>query len=224
MVYFLIKNLLKLYFILFYRMRVYGADNIPQTGSVIFAPNHVSFYDTLAFGPYVPRKLHFMTTKDFVRIPVIGAIIRTMGGFEIDLKRRDKSAYERSLEILRSGKTLVVFPEGSRTLAREMGPFQQGCARLALVTGATIVPVTLVGLSEIWPRTRKFPRFFKTIRIYFHKPITVEKCEDRVELKKRIQELNEQIRAPLERRLDKHRRYLLTKSPEHNKFDRRTVS
>ena len=214
MTYFIIKSILKLYFLLLYRVRVYGINSIPKTGPVIFAPNHVSFYDTLVFGPYVPRHLHFMTTKDFIRMPVVGAIIRTMGGFEIDLKRRDKSAYERSLEILREGKPLVVFPEGFRSLTEKVGPFQQGCARLALVTGATIVPTTLVGLTEIWPRTRKYPRFFKTIRIYFHKPITVQKCEDRQELKKQIQELNAQIRLPIERCLDRYKKSRLPKTPE----------
>lgn len=172
-----------------------------MAGPVILAPNHASFYDPPLVGVPVRRKLTFFTRDYYFKFP-LGPLIRFLGAFPADLDRKfDRQAYEQARRILEAGGLLVLFPEGTRTRDGLLGNLQSGVAMLAVETGATIVPVSLCGTFEAWPRTRSWPRLCRPIAVTYHKPIRVEKASDRAERRRKIAEINARLERVLAPRL-----------------------
>ncbi len=165
-----------LYFKVFHRVRFYGCENIPDSGPVIIAPNHVSFYDPIVVGIGIKRDLKYMAWERLFSIPILSRVIRFFGAFPVSLTRLDKGAYVNALKLLNEGCSIVIFPEGRRSADGKMKDCKLGLARIAFKTEAQIVPVTIVGAYEAWPRQRKLPRP-RQIRIYYHSPITMRRGE-----------------------------------------------
>ncbi len=164
------------YFKIFHRIRFYGCENIPATGSVIIVPNHVSYYDPVIVGTGLIRDIEFMAWGRLFSIPVLRRIIRFFGAFPVEVSKGNKSAYVDALKTLKKGKALIIFPEGRRSIDGNIKKFKLGFARIAFKTNASIVPVTIVGAYEAWPRHKKLPRP-KKISVYYHEPITIDKHE-----------------------------------------------
>ncbi len=127
-------------------------------------------------GTGVYRDMEFMAWGRLFTIPIFRSMIRSFGAFPVELTKVDKSAYVNALEILLKNKALIIFPEGGRSDDGKVKDLKLGIARLALKTNARIVPVTLVGVYEAWPKHRLLPRPAK-ISVYYHKPITIDKHE-----------------------------------------------
>jgi 1-acyl-sn-glycerol-3-phosphate acyltransferase len=164
------------YFKVFHRIRFYGYENIPPTGPVIIAPNHISYYDPIIVGTGVIRDAEYMAWGKLFSIPVLRRIIRFFGAFPVEIAKIDKSAYIDAVKTLNNGKALIMFPEGGRSIDGKIKPFRLGLARIAFKTNARIIPVTIVGAYEAWPKHRLLP-LPKKISVYYHKPITIDKHE-----------------------------------------------
>ena len=164
------------YFKLFHRIEYHGSENIPATGPVIIAGNHVSYYDPVIVGTGVYRDIRFMAWGKLFTIPILRSMIRFFGAFPVELTKVDKSAYVNALKVLLNNKALIIFPEGGRSDDGKVKELKLGVARLALKTDARIVPVTLVGVYEAWSMHRLLPRPGR-ISVYYHKPITIDKRE-----------------------------------------------
>lgn len=164
------------YFKIFHRIEFHGRENVPADGPVIIASNHISYYDPVIVGTGVYRNMEFMAWGRLFTIPIFRSMIRFFGAFPVELTKADKSAYVDALEILLKNKALIIFPEGGRSDDGKVKELKLGIARLALKTNARIVPVTLAGVYEAWPKHRLLPRPGK-ISVYYHKPITVDKHE-----------------------------------------------
>ena len=120
----------------FRRLTVIGQENIPKTGPVILAPTHRSRWDALlipfAAGKTVTgRDLRFMVTQDEVK-GIQGWFIRRMGGFPVNTKQPGIGSIRHSVELLRSGEALVIFPEGNIFQDGKLHPLKSGMARIAL--------------------------------------------------------------------------------------------
>jgi len=195
------RVLLWIFFKIFYRIRWRYPERVPMSGPVILAPTHASFYDPLIVSVPVMRRATYFTRDYYFRFP-LGPIIRYLGAFPADLTRRfDRKAYELARGVLEKGGMLVLFPEGTRTHDGLLGKIQAGVAMLAVETGATIVPVSICGAFEAWPRTRSFPRFCRLISIKYHHPIRVEPVADRRERREKIAEICERLERVLAPRL-----------------------
>lgn len=195
------------YFRFFHCIRIRGRQNVPLEGPLIIAPNHLSYYDPPLVGIGIPRQLRFMAWDALFRVPVLGWAMRKLGAFPVDTRQADTAAYKQSLLLLRHGNCVVIFPEGKRGLGQTLEPFETGVARLALRSGATIVPVSLTGVAESWPRWNKIPRWFRPMQVKFHPPIPAPVGDFRGEdLRLALEELNEKIRQPIARRYEAHRR------------------
>lgn len=194
------------YFRICHCVQYRGTWNIPEHGPVIFAPNHVSYYDPTLVAAGIPYRMRFMAWDALFKVPILKQILENYGGYPVRLQSADKGAIEQTLRILRNGEAVMIFPEGARSRTGELLPFENGIARLALQTGATIVPVTVTGVFESWPPDRAFPRLCRPFCIRYHTPIRVEPCADRCQLRARMAEINEQIRRPIERRLKAYAR------------------
>lgn len=138
----------------FRQLKVTGQENIPKMGSVILAPTHRSRWDALlipfAAGKTVTgRDLRFMVTQDEVK-GIQGWFIRRMGGFPVNTKQPGIGSIRHSVELLRNGEALVIFPEGNIFRTGEVQPLKPGMARIALQAesskpgnGLKIVPISI---------------------------------------------------------------------------------
>ena len=150
---------------LYWRPRIEGLENIPSTGPVIMASNHLSFADSMVIPFFVPRKVVFLAKEDyFTGTGVKGALIR--GWFEgigmVPVDRDDTKAALASLDIalavLRRGEAFGIYPEGTRSRDGRLYRGRTGVAHLALTSGAPVVPVGLTGTEHIQPVGSTLPR------------------------------------------------------------------
>lgn len=150
-----------------YRMEIKGAENIPDDGAVIIASNHVSNLDPLLLGAAVPRRLHFMAKEELFKNPILGWVCRTLGAFPVRRGASDRNAIKKAFDILRDGKMLAIFPEGTRSKDGVLRQLAPGTMLIAAKSDATLVPVAIKGHAS-W--CNPFPK----ITIRFGQPITIK--------------------------------------------------
>jgi 1-acyl-sn-glycerol-3-phosphate acyltransferase len=158
------------------RIRVDGKENLPRSGPVILAANHRSFLDSIFIPLVVPRRVTFVAKAEYFDDKRVAWFFRGVG--QIPIRREGGSASERALEsateVLEAGGVFGIYPEGTRTRDGKLHRGHTGAARLALRTGAPIIPVGLIGTDEVQPIDSKLPRLFKTVRICFGEPIPLD--------------------------------------------------
>lgn len=173
MAYWIVKIILTPILFLAYRVRIEGRGNIPSDGAVILAANHRSFMDSIFLPLVVSRRVTFVAKAEYFDDPKTAWFFRAVG--QIPIRRGGGSASERALEsatdVLDDGGVFSIYPEGTRTRDGLLHRGHTGVARLALRTGAPIVPVGLIGTDEVQPTDAKLPRFFRTITVRFGSPL-----------------------------------------------------
>ena len=195
------QMLFSTYFSLFHGVRVRCINNIPRCGRLLFAPNHSSYYDPPLIGTYVPWQLRFMAWDALFKVPGLAQWMRAFGAFPVRLKSADRSAVETTLNVLRDGGSMVIFPEGQRCYDGKLGPFEKGMARMALSVGATVVPVAITGAYDIYSRHHIFPRFgCRRIVVKFYPGIALEPITNPREMRDAVASLNARVRHQIERR------------------------
>ncbi len=124
---------------------VRGRENIPRSGGLIVASNHISFWDPPLVGTAAVRELHFLAKEELFRPPILGQLIRSYHAIPIRRGVADLSGLARAMEVLRGGQALIMFPEGSRMRDGELHPARPGVGMLAVNTDAAIVPCYISG-------------------------------------------------------------------------------
>ncbi|MFN0121570.1 MAG: lysophospholipid acyltransferase family protein [Blastocatellia bacterium] len=161
-------------FRLLFAVEYHGLSHIPDKGAVMIAGNHPSYLDPALVALPARRVIRFMAWDALFRVPVLGQIIRALGAFPVDIRRgQGDSAFREAVRILRNGDALGIFPEGKRSDHGRMDELRTGVARLAIETGAAIVPVTIGGASRAWPKHRLAPRPARIV-VRFHAPIRLD--------------------------------------------------
>ncbi len=156
-------------FRLCWRMRYVGTENIPRGGGLIIAANHQTYIDPFWLSVPVKRPLRYLAWDVSFNWPVVGGLMRLLGAWPLQIERGDPRAIRRSLQWLREGGALVIFPEGGRAYADgEMHKFKAGAARIALEADVPVLPVTIRGGQKVWPRGRRWPRFIGRVEIVYH--------------------------------------------------------
>ena len=155
---------------LYFRIEFEGVERVPKSGAMIVAPNHVSYLDPLWVSIPISRPLRYMTWDRMTRLPLLGPLMLAYGSFPVNVEKGDRAALKASLEQLRANGGLMIFPEGGRTKSGRLEEFKPGVIRLAIDTGAPIVPVTIIGGYKAFCRHHFFPRPFK-VRVVYHEPI-----------------------------------------------------
>jgi 1-acyl-sn-glycerol-3-phosphate acyltransferase len=148
-----------------------GEEKIPA-GAAVIAANHPSYLDPVLLSLQVRRPIRFMAWDVLFRVPLLGALMRLFGAFPVDVRPgAGRSAYEAARALVEAGQLVGIFPEGKRSRAGWMEPeLRAGAARLALETGAPLVPATIRGAFRAWPHFRALPGL-ATIRVRYHDPI-----------------------------------------------------
>lgn len=129
---------------LLWRVRAYGRENVPMSGPLIVACNHISNLDPPLMGAMCPRTVRFMAKKELFDIPVLGPMITSFGTYPVDREGSATAAIKRSVEVLRAGGCIGIFPEGGRNVAGDKEA-RQGVALLASLGKAPVVPACIVG-------------------------------------------------------------------------------
>jgi 1-acyl-sn-glycerol-3-phosphate acyltransferase len=154
-----------------------GIENVPARGKAIVAGNHPSYLDPVLVGLPIDRPIRFMAWDALFKVPILGRVIRAFGAFPVDITRgKGERAFQQALHILEEGEILGIFPEGQRSESGLMGELRMGTARLAIESGASIIPVTIGGASRAWPKWKLLPRPAKLI-VRFHPAIVLDESE-----------------------------------------------
>jgi 1-acyl-sn-glycerol-3-phosphate acyltransferase len=150
LLYALVRVLLTPLLRLWFRMRISGTECIPREGAAIIAPNHKSFLDAFFVGVATPRHVRYMAKAELFRGP-LGWLFPRLGAFPVRRGETDVEAIETARLILEQGGLLVVFPEGTRVEeADALGSPHHGAGRLALETGAPVIPAAISGTGHLW--------------------------------------------------------------------------
>ncbi len=157
------------------RWRATGHRSVPRTGGVLLVSNHLSYLDVFFLGIPMRRPLNYVA-RSTLFVPVLGSLIRSVGGFPIQREGIGASGIKETLRRLRSGGIVTLFPEGTRSADGSMGPLKHGIAVLVQRAGVPVVPVGLAGTFEVWPRSRRIPSPHP-IRIHFGRAIYPEDLE-----------------------------------------------
>lgn len=195
MAYWILKIILTPLLRIFYRVRVEGQDHLPKSGPVILAANHRSFLDSIFIPMIVRRRVTFVAKAEYFDDPKTAWFFRAVG--QIPIRREGGSASEGALAaargVLEDGGVFGIYPEGTRTRDGYLHKGKTGVARLALSTGAPIVPVGLIGTDECQPTDAKLPRLFRKVTIRFGPPLAmghyVGREDDRLVLRQITDEL-----------------------------------
>jgi 1-acyl-sn-glycerol-3-phosphate acyltransferase len=161
--------------LLLYRPEVIGRKNVPRRGGLILAPNHFSQMDHFFAGLYLPRKIRFMGKSQLFGPPVLTAILKHGGVFPVRRGHRDEEAMRTAFTLLDQGEMVLIYAEGGRSRSGELGEPKRGIGRIALESGAPVVPVAIYGSASVrkWKRLR-FPR----VTIEFGRPLSFPEEKD----------------------------------------------
>jgi len=167
--YTLARIILTLPTMLLWRVRAIGLENVPKQGPLVLAPNHFSQMDHFFVGLYLRRKIRFMAKSQLFGPPVLTYIYKHGCVFPIRRGHHDEEAFETARQLLDQGEMLLVYAEGGRSRSQQLGKPKPGIGRIALESGAPIVPVAIKGSERArqWKRLR-FPK--TTIR--FGEPLS----------------------------------------------------
>ena len=172
-----------------YRLEVVGVDRLPITGPVVIAPNHDSVLDGIILGAAISRELRFLAKAELWRSRLLAWVLDGLGAIGIKRGHGDQLALAQVRMALEAGQAVAIFPQGA---VRGERVWHRGAARMALVTGAPLVPVRLIGTAEALSQSRiGFPR----LRIIFGEPIKVVRAPEEPAAAK---ELTERVRVAVE--------------------------
>ena len=155
-----------------FRLETHGMEHVPTQGGCLLVSNHASYLDPPLVGCLVPRVVHNLAKAELFRVPLLGWVCRAVKAMPIRRGGVDREAMKRCVEILRSGKVVVLFPEGTRTRDGELQPARPGAAMIAVQAGVQCVPAYIDGTFRAWPRSRWFPRPAK-VRAYYGEPFAL---------------------------------------------------
>ena len=196
--YFLLKATLGHIFLLLFRYRIEGAENIPRKGKCILAGNHTGHLDPFIVQMATHRQLWFVTGPVAFTIPIIRHLLKYYNVLPLKFGK-GLEAIESANQKLNAGEAVIIFPEGKFTPDGELCKFNRGVGLMAKATNSPIIPFAIKGGFETWGRGRILPKLFNEIVIQFGQPIT-EFERDEKEIAHELQTRVNFMKKSLERR------------------------
>ena len=195
-----------IYVKLFYRMRWWGTANVPRRGPTLIVASHQSFLDPLLVGTASWHRPFFSLARASLwNSRFVGGVINILNAIPIDQAVSDLRALRTAVDLIKSGETLLLFPEGSRTVDGTVGPFEPGMLLLVRRARPTVVPAAIEGAFDVWPIHQKRPHLYGRIGIMFGAPISAEDllARDTDEALIFLQQEVEKLRQEVGRRIDR---------------------
>ena len=172
----IVRAILTPFFLTYLRMKRMGREHIPSTGPVILAANHRSFFDPFVLGTMTRRPVYYVAKQElFTYSRVLSWLLNALGAFPVDRGHGDRDTIETAEAILNRGDIVLMFPEGTRTRPGSLGKPKRGVGRLALETGAPVVPIAIIGTEDIRESWRIRPR---KVRVRAGRPLHFPKIDN----------------------------------------------
>ncbi|MFO8192002.1 MAG: lysophospholipid acyltransferase family protein [Bacillota bacterium] len=176
-----------IYLKIFLRFHVYGREHIPVRRPFIICANHIKWLDPAAVAVAMPptTKIYFMAKKELFSNIVFSYILNKVGAFPVNRQDADYAAFRRAFQLLRHGKVLGLFPEGTRSKDGKLQKAYGGAAFIAVRSGAPILPVAILGPY----------RFFKPVHVYIGSPFVLPPLiyEQKEDKKMMLEEMSREI-------------------------------
>ncbi|MEW6009150.1 MAG: lysophospholipid acyltransferase family protein [Candidatus Omnitrophota bacterium] len=178
-------------FIFFFRLKVTGRESFPKKGPFLIIANHLSYLDPLVVGISCPRRIVFLARQDLFNFWPLGAWMKAVGVIALKRDSADLYALRRSLESLKKGNCLAIFPEGRRieNLSLSFKEIKRGFLLLAKKAQVPIIVAKIYGTQEALSKSSKWIKFATKICVNFSQPLFIAKDEDYDTALKRFDEV-----------------------------------
>ena len=173
-----------------FRYRVVGS--VPQTGGFIVAANHASYLDIPLLGCGMWRRAWFLGRSDLFPVPGLKAICQWLGWIPLRTGRLDRDAFGKAVALIKEGKVVVIFPEGSRSLDGRLQSPKPGIGVIVAQTGCPVVPAYLKGTYEVLPSGTMWPRF-RPVTVFYGEALTFPRSGENEETKQFYQEVSRTV-------------------------------
>jgi len=186
------RTILAWYFDTFHDYTVSGRENIPNDGSVIFAANHVSFYDPPAIGAKVGRRINYFARDTLFR-GLFGKALAEIGTIPVSREQAEVKSLKAIFKSLKAGGAVAIYPEGTRSPDGLLAEPKPGAGMIACKSGATIIPTRVFGTYEAFGRHRKFPKVGGHLHIAYGPPVAAADLDPGKEHPERYLEASRRI-------------------------------
>lgn len=147
----------------FFRLKVIGEENVPETGGVLVAANHNSYFDIPFLGCSLRRQADNIAKSELFENRIVAFFFRALGGFPVRRGRVDRAAMHEAVERLKAGRLLAYYPEGTRSKDGRLQPAKSGVGLVVAQSGAVVVPAYIRGTGPV--------RLFRPVTVVFGKPL-----------------------------------------------------
>jgi 1-acyl-sn-glycerol-3-phosphate acyltransferase len=183
MLYRILRFIFRVYLRSVHRLRIVGTEHIPAEGPLILCANHTSYFDSMLMALCCRRPVRFLITETFYHHPLLGQVIQRCGAIPVSLEGDVRHLLRRGLAVLADGGVLGIFPEGRLSRTGATGHGEPGAALLAAASGAPIIPISIAGAFDVFPKGQRTPRP-GSLTVTIHPPLSVEsRRRDRVYLR-----------------------------------------
>ena len=173
-VYWVVRAVLQPFFHVYFRLQRVGRHHIPTEGPLLLASNHRSFLDPFVLGTMLRRPVYYVAKKELFENRLQAWFLNALGAFPVDRGASDGEMLETARQILDRGDVVLIFPEGTRIRPGGLGTPKRGVGRLALESGAPIVPLSVIGTEDVRKGWRIRPR---KVTIRAGRPLTYPQVE-----------------------------------------------
>ena len=164
MFYSVIVWIVKIFLFPFYRIKVYGKENIPENSNIIVCANHRSNLDPIFLSISLPIKFKYMAKKELFEIPILRGILTKAGAFPVNREGNDLKALRHAISLIKEDKSLGIFPEGTRVKEVNRENMHEGVGFIALKSKADILPVEIITSYKL----------FSKVELYVKEPLKIE--------------------------------------------------
>jgi 1-acyl-sn-glycerol-3-phosphate acyltransferase len=169
LVYWLVRALFQPFFHLYFRLSRIGREHVPESGPVIFCANHRSFLDPFVIATIARRPMYYVAKQELFKHKLVAWFLNSLGAFPVNRGAADQDMLSTAKTILDRGDAVLIFAEGTRIRPGALGRPKRGVGRLALETGAPVVPVAVIGTEAVRKGWRIRPH---KVRIRVGSPLT----------------------------------------------------
>jgi 1-acyl-sn-glycerol-3-phosphate acyltransferase len=173
-----------------FRFRVVGA--VPRTGGFIVAANHASYLDIPLLGCGMGRRAWFLGRSDLFPVPGLKAICQWLGWIPLRAGRFDRDAFGKAVSLIKEGKVVVIFPEGSRSTDGRLQSPKPGIGMIVAQTGCSVVPAYLKGTFDVLPPGTTWPHF-SPVTIFYGEALAFPRNEESGDAKQYYQEVSRTV-------------------------------
>lgn len=176
--FYIARGICEIFYRTLLRLEFKNIENVPADGGFLMISNHQSFLDPVLCGIALKRHLHFLARDSLFKNPLLGKLISSVNTTPVKRGTADLGAMKTVITKLKQGRGVCLFPEGTRSIDGKIAALKPGLGLLCRRGKAAIVPVTIDGAFECWPKHKKFFRIGAKIVISYGKCITVEELKN----------------------------------------------